>query len=301
MRDRDGITSLTVNLGLFANIILSVLKTTVGIFGHSPALLADGVNSTSDMVYYIAVKIFMHHARKPADTEHPYGHRQLESISAIVVGAFILTTGIAIFWESVNKVYELASHTEAGTGASYLALIIAAGTFLTKIFLYYYTRKNAHHTGNPTLKALANDHFNDIMASIAVIVGIVLGKLGLLWMDPAMGAVVAVYIIKTGVGIIMENSGELMDTFPDDDFRKEVRDIALSVDGVSAVDDLGIHRFGPYFIVNMIIGVDGGISVDQGHVISEVVETKLFSRYNGELSKVLIHYHPCTQAKVTGV
>jgi cation diffusion facilitator family transporter len=112
------LTSLTVNLGLFSNILLSALKTSIGIIGHSPALLADGINSTSDVVYYIAVKIFMKQANKPADKEHPYGHRQLESISAIVVGAFILTTGIAIFWESISKVYDLLTHTETGRYAS---------------------------------------------------------------------------------------------------------------------------------------------------------------------------------------
>jgi divalent metal cation (Fe/Co/Zn/Cd) transporter len=93
MTDRDKLTNLSVNLGLLSNIVLSILKTGIGIIGHSPALLADGINSSSDVVYYIAVKIFMRQASKPADKEHPYGHRQLESISAIVVGAFILTKG----------------------------------------------------------------------------------------------------------------------------------------------------------------------------------------------------------------
>ena len=69
MLERDKIGALTVNMGLFANIFLSIAKTAVGIFGHSPALLADGINSSSDVVYYVAVKIFMHQARKPADAD----------------------------------------------------------------------------------------------------------------------------------------------------------------------------------------------------------------------------------------
>ena len=101
VKDRDKVTTLTVNLGLIANVVLAALKTSIGILGYSPALLADGVMSISDTVYYIVVKIFMKQAQKPADEEHPYGHRELESIAAIVVGAFIVTTGIAIFLESV--------------------------------------------------------------------------------------------------------------------------------------------------------------------------------------------------------
>ncbi|MDD4309943.1 MAG: cation diffusion facilitator family transporter [Candidatus Cloacimonetes bacterium] len=298
MNDRDKLTSLTVNLGLFSNIFLSILKTSIGIIGHSPALLADGINSTSDVVYYVAVKIFMHHARKPADAEHPYGHRQLESISAIVVGAFILTTGIAIFWESINKVYELITHTQTGQSASIFALIIAVFTFCIKLYLYFYTRRNVLKTHNPTLKALANDHLNDIMASVAVVVGVILGRMGYYWMDPAAGAIVAIYIIKTGFEIVMDSSNELMDSIPDDNFSKEIQSEAMQVKGVIRIDELGIHRFGPYYTVAMTIEVDGSISVDAGHHISQAVETRLLDKYSSGLRKVHIHYHPFDYRRV---
>ncbi len=293
--DRDRLTSLTVNLGLFTNILLSALKTSIGIIGHSPALLADGINSTSDVVYYIAVKIFMKQANKPADKEHPYGHRQLESISAIVVGAFILTTGIAIFWESISKVYDLLTHTETGRYASIWALVIALCTFTLKIYLFYFTKRNAKKTHNPTLKALANDHFNDIMASIAVIVGVVMGRMGFYWMDPAAGAVVAIYIIKTGVEIVMESSQDLMDSTPDDDFNQELRSVTLAVPGVKGIEELGIHRFGPYYTVNLTIEVSGNISIDAGHSISHTVEASLMEHFSQGLRRVHIHYHPFTE------
>ena len=89
---------LAINVGLAANTLLAILKTSVGIFGHSPALLADGINSTSDVAYGIVVSIFMRLSGKPADEEHPYGHDRLESIAAVVVGAFVITTAISIFW-----------------------------------------------------------------------------------------------------------------------------------------------------------------------------------------------------------
>jgi cation diffusion facilitator family transporter len=292
MSDRDKITDRTVNLGMVSNIMLSILKTAVGVFGHSPALLADGINSTSDVVYYIVVKIFMHQAKKPADSEHPFGHRQLESISAIVVGAFILTTGIAIFWESISKVYDILSSQVEGRAAVPLAMYIALGTFLLKLFLFTYTRKNYRHTKNPTLKALANDHFNDIMAAIAVIAGLVMGRLGYYWMDPAAGAIVAVYIIKTGVEIIMDSSRDLMDSIPDDDFRREVRSLVGQVEGVKSIEEMGVHRFGPYYTIDMTIGVDGAISVDEGNRISHRVEELLLGHFSSGLRRVHIHFHP---------
>lgn len=299
MTDRDKRANITVNLGLGFNIMLSLLKTSIGILGRSSALLADGINSSSDVIYYIVVKIFMHHAKKPADSEHPYGHRQLETISAIVVGAFILTTGIAIFWEAINKVYELIKDHSLGHSASVWALYIALGTVILKIFLYLYTRSNYRITKNPTLKALANDHMNDIMAAIAVSIGVLMGRLGYYWMDPAAGAVVAIYILKTGIEIIMDNASELMDSFPDEDFKSEVRKIAMDVEGVMKVDDLGVHKFGPYFIVNMIIAVDGQIAVNKGHEISDEVERRLMTQFDQDLRKVHIHYHPYDSKKRT--
>ncbi len=299
MTDRDRRANLTINLGLFFNIILSILKTTMGILGKSSALLADGINSSSDVVYYIAVKIFLHHAKKPADEEHPYGHRQLETIAAIVVGAFILTTGIAIFWESINKVYDLIRSNSVGEASSIWVLYIAIGTVFLKIFLFYFTNDNYKKTKNPTLKALANDHLNDIMAAGAVTIGVFMGRFGYFWMDPAAGAVVAIYIVKTGIEIIMDNASELMDSFPDEDFKRDVRKIAVGVDGVQHVDELGVHRFGPFFIVNMIIAVKGSISVAEGHSISDEVEQRLYDAFGGDLRKVHIHFHPSDSKRRT--
>jgi len=98
--------ALVITISLLANILLAGLKTSVGVLGHSPALLADGINSTSDVAYSIVVSIFVRLAHKPADDEHPYGHSQLESIGAVVIGSFVITTAIAIFWNSINTIYD---------------------------------------------------------------------------------------------------------------------------------------------------------------------------------------------------
>ncbi|MFA7160047.1 MAG: cation transporter, partial [Kiritimatiellia bacterium] len=81
---RNELGCRAVNMGLVCNVILAALKTVVGITAHSSALLADGINSTSDAVYYVVVRVFMALARKPPDPEHPYGHSQMESIAAVV-------------------------------------------------------------------------------------------------------------------------------------------------------------------------------------------------------------------------
>jgi cation diffusion facilitator family transporter len=217
------------------------------------------------------------------------------------VGAFIITTGIAIFWEAINAVFDLYMGTTVGKSASVFALIAAIFTVILKIYLYIITKRNVKLTGNPTLRALANDHLNDIMASISVVIGVIFGRLGFTWMDPLAGAVVAIFILRTGISIVMESSAELMDSFPDDTFMNDVKKIANDVPGVMHVDDLGVHRFGPYFVVNLTIGVDGDQSIHTGHDIADQVEHKLIEHFSGSLRKVNVHYHPGELCKGKGL
>ena len=94
-----------VNAGLGANLVLAAAKLTAGIAGASSGLVSDGINSISDTVYYLIVKIFIRKAAEPPDQEHPYGHTQLETIASLVVGAFVLTTAVAIFWHELNVLH----------------------------------------------------------------------------------------------------------------------------------------------------------------------------------------------------
>jgi len=148
-RERKAI--LTVNLGLAANILLAILKTSMGVVGHSPALLADGINSTSDVAYYVVVAIFMRLAGKPPDEEHPYGHRQLESIAALVVGSFVITTAIAIFWDAVNSVFDLLAGGGDFQGAAIAALWVALFTVILKLGLTTVTRRMSQQTNNAAI------------------------------------------------------------------------------------------------------------------------------------------------------
>ncbi len=290
-REREAQSMFAINLGLVANIILAGLKTTFGIIGHSSALLADGINSTSDVAYYIAVSIFMRLAHKPSDEEHPYGHQQLESISAMVVGAFVLTTAVAIFWDSINKMYDILVAQTPAVGASGFALVVALFTVGLKIILTFVTRRIGRNTNNPAILALAYDHRNDIFAASAASIGIFLGRMGHVWVDPLAGAIVSVVILQTGIEILRESSGDLMDTIPGRVLNTQVTALALSVPRVQQVEEVLAHRFGPYLVINITIGIDGSLSVREGDAIATEVEEVLKGRIN-MLQKVYVHYHP---------
>jgi cation diffusion facilitator family transporter len=294
--ERDRKSLWAVNLGLGMNILLSAVKTTFGILGHSPALLAEGINSTSDVAYYVVASIFVRLANKPADTEHPYGHRQLESIASVVVGAFVVATAIAVFWDAVDKVWDLLDGRLTSVGAHPFALWVALATVTVKIFLFYYVRKLGKETRSPIVDALAYDHRNDIFSASAASLGIFLGQNGLPWGDPLAGALVALLILRTGIFILRESSVELMDAVPSKDLALQISDLLKNVPGVQQLEELQAHRFGPHFVVNLTIGINGSLTVKQGDKIASEVEALIYETIPN-MRHVHVHYHPADKSR----
>ncbi len=289
--ERDRKSLLAINLGLGVNVLLAVVKTIVGILGHSPALLAEGINSCSDVAYYIAASIFVRLANKPADSEHPYGHRQMESIASVVIGSFIIVTAVAVFWDSVDKIWDLVDGQASSEGAHPFALWVALATVAIKIFLTWYTRILGRETKNPVVDALAYDHRNDVFSASAASIGIFLGMRGLPWVDPLAGALVAFLIMRTGIFILRESSTDLMGVVPNRDLAERISVLLKEMPGVVQLEELQAHRFGPHIVINVTIGIDGALSVYEGDVIASNVEEKLIASIPN-VRRVHVHYHP---------
>ncbi len=285
-----------INTGLATNAFLAALKMFFGIVGHSSALLADGINSTSDVAYYIVVKICVAFSHKPPDQEHPYGHRQLESIAALTVGAFVITTAIALFWSSLNDVYDIFANGQSTDPIPLIALWVALLTVAVKIGLTMYTRRTAERTKNMALLALARDHRNDIFSALAAGIGILIARLGVPWGDPLLGALVALVVLGTGIQILREAAADLMDAVPSKELEEEALKILKDVKGLQAVEEVQAHRFGPYLIMHVTVGLDGAITVAEGDRIATRVEHLLMMNM-AFVKRVYVHYHPTREHK----
>lgn len=287
---RSKLSSLSVNLALVANVILAILKTSVGIYAHSSALLADGINSTSDVVFNVAVAFFIRASRKPADDEHPYGHSQFESIGALVIAAFIITAAFTIFWNSVQTLFDYLQGGEVNS-INTVALDVALFTMLLKGMLFLYTRSVGKKTNNPTVIALALDHRNDIFSASAVVAGTLAAQLGYYWADPLAGAIVAVFFLMSGIKILRDSTDILMDTVPGQSLDQEIRALLEDVPGLEGIEQIQAHRFGQYIVINITIFVCGDLSVREGHQVAEEVERRLKNEID-YLQAVHVHYHP---------
>ncbi len=280
-----------VNLGLLWNVLLATGKTAVGIVGHSAALLSDGINSTSDVAYYIVVKVFMKLAGRPPDREHPYGHHQMESIAALTVGSFVITSAIAIFWTSINTVFDQWKGNGDPSRATLGTLWVALSTVVIKIVLTIYTKAVSEKTGSLAIRALAFDHRNDVFSALAASLGIFLARQGHAWVDPLAGALVALLILRTGIGILRQSSDDLMDSVPSHLLDRKIRSILENVPEIRSIEEIHAHRFGPYLVINLTIGIDGGLDVRRGDAIATRVEQLVAERIE-MVQRVYVHYHP---------
>jgi len=284
-----------VNVGLGANTFLALMKTGIGIFGHSSALLADGINSTSDVAYGIVMWLFMRMSGKPADKDHPYGHDQMETIAAVVVGAFVVSTGIAIFWNSVDNIYDLIKSDGGRGGAAIITFWVAVLTIFIKIGLTVWTQMIGKQTKNSAVIALAHDHRNDVFASAAAAIGIFGGRMGYPWIDPLAGAIVSLIILRTGWEILRSSTADLMDTIPGKSLALQITTLLTAVEGVKTIEEIHAHRFGPYLVVSITIGVDGSMTVADGDRIATWVERVLIEEIEF-LRQVHVHFHPFRSA-----
>ncbi len=288
---RSKLSSRAINFTLIANLILAILKVSVGILAHSSALLADGINSSSDVIYNAVVSIFIRAAKKPADDEHPYGHSQFESVGALVVSAFIITAAFTIFWTSVQSLVEYLKEGSNFSSNSYLALYAALFTVILKTALYFYTRVIGKKTNNPSVIAITLDHRNDIFSASAVVAGTLMTQLGYPWADPLAGAIVAVVFLFSGIEILRDATDILMDTVPGKALDNQIRLLLQDVSGLQGIECIRAHRFGQYLVINLTIFVDGDISVNEGDRIADSVEAKLLDNID-YLRAVHVHFHP---------
>lgn len=275
------------------NLSLALLKGSIGYIAHSRALIADAFHSAGDLVVNIVVLIGLRTAYKPADEEHPYGHGRAETIAQNMVGMLIVLTGGYL---AVSSILSLGEAPIAPPGI--LALIAAFISLVVKEGLFRYLRRVGNKVNSKALLANACDHRSDVLSSLAVLIGVggarlggYLGYTGLYYLDPLAGAAVSVLIINMGLGVVRDAGKELMDSMCSPETVEEISATALSVPRVKEVYDVRGRSSGPCILVDLEIGVDKDLSVEEGHEVAHEVEDRLL--YGREdIHFVVVHVAP---------
>lgn len=273
---------------IIGNSTLAIIKGLAGFFGNSYALIADAIESTTDIFSSFLVLFGIKYSNKPADENHPYGHGRAEPLITFLVVGFLITSATIIAYESVINIKTPHSLPKPWT------LIILGLIIVWKEISFRLVMKRSIETNSSSLKADAWHHRSDAITSIAAFIGIslalFLGK-GYESADDWAALFASVFILYNSYLIFRPALGEIMDEHLYDDLIELIRIESKKVKGIIDTEKCFIRKSGMKYHVDLHAIVKATITVKEGHDISHNLKDTLRERIP-ELGHVLIHIEP---------
>lgn len=270
------------------NALLAIAKAVTGIFGNSYALIADAIESTTDVFSSFLVLLGLRYANKPADENHPYGHGKAEPLITFMVVGFLIVSATIIATESIENIQTPHETPEPYT------LIVLAIIVIIKELSYRFVSKKGDQTDSSALKADAWHHRSDaitsFMAFIGIAVALVMGK-GYENADDWAALFASGFILFNAYLILRPALGEVMDEHRYDDIEIQIREIAHENNGVIETEKCFVRKTGMTYHIDLHIAVDANISVKEGHDIAHKVKDEVLEKLP-QVADVLIHVEP---------
>ena len=272
MESRINIGKKAGIIGIIANIVLFAAKITASIISGSLSIVADAVNNLTDALSAILVYLGYHISGKPADKEHPYGHARMEYICSLLISVLVTFLGIEFLRESIGSLVNDRSRAVF----SLTALIIMISSVAVKGFLAVFYNIVAKKIDSAPLKASAADSVGDILATSAVILGMLLTPVFGPKCDAVFGLLMAGYILFAGIKLICESADTLIGCAPSDEFVRELTDKIKAYKGVLGTHDLVIHNYGSgKYFASVHVEVDADGDMLESHDMIDNIENDL--------------------------
>ena len=273
---------------IVGNTCLAIIKGLAGVFGNSYALIADAIESTTDIFSSFLVLFGIKYSNRPADSNHPYGHGRVEPLITFLVVGFLITSATIIAYESIANIGTPHELPKPWT------LIVLGSIIIWKEYSFRLVMKKGVQTNSSSLKADAWHHRSDAITSVAAFIGIsialFLGK-GYESADDWAALFASAFILYNSYLIFRPALGEIMDEHLYEDLEDQIRKISLTVEGVIATEKCFIRKSGMKYHVDLHAVVDGNISVTKGHDLAHLLKDTLRENII-ELGHVLIHIEP---------
>lgn len=276
-------------ISIIVNVILSLGKFIVGFAAHSTALISDAVHSASDVFSTFVVIIGVVISGKGADKEHPYGHERIECIAAVILAAALAATGLGIGYSGVVNIYTGEYRNMTVPGAA--ALITAVISIVVKELMYQYTRIAAKQINSDALMADAWHHRSDALSSVGSFAGILGAMLGYPVFDSIAAIIICIFILKAAVDITIDSVNKLVDKSCDEKTQEAIADVIKSQKGVENLEDIKTRMFGAKIYVDIIIEVDGSLTLYKAHDIAQIVHDEVEKSFP-DVKHCMVHVNP---------
>ncbi|WP_438492852.1 cation diffusion facilitator family transporter [Paenibacillus sp. IHBB 3054] len=271
-------------LSLFAYILLSAVKLFIASVSGSQALLADGLNNSTDIIASLAILTGLKISRRPPDSNHSYGHFRAETVAALIASFIMIAVGLQVLYQGFNKFVQPVLETP-----DLIAAWTAAGCALVMLAVYAYNIKLARELKSNAMQAVAQDNRSDALVSIGAFIGIIGSQFGIPWLDPLTATIVGLLICKTAWDIFRKASHDLTDGFDASELELMKQTVA-QIDGVESIKDIKARIHGNNVLVDTTVLVNSKLNVVQSHDITEEIEDQLKDRH--QVSNVLVHIEP---------
>ena len=262
----------TTYLSIIGNLCLAVIKGLTGYVGNSYALIADAIESTSDIFSSLLVLFGLRYSSKPADENHPYGHGRAEPLITFLAVGFLIASAIIIAYQSIQHI--LIPHESPKP----YTLIVLGVIIIVKEIFYRIVSKKSKETNSSSLHADAGHHRADAITSLTVFIGISISLLfgkGYETADDWAALVAAIIIVYNAYHIFRPALGEIMDEQLYDDLIADIRRVSLTVEGVIATEKCLVRKTGMKFHVDLHVLVSSTITVKEGHDIAHKLKEHL--------------------------
>ena len=282
---REKYGNLAGIVGIICNVLLFAGKLLAGTLGGSVSVTADAVNNLSDASSSIVTLIGFRLAARPADEKHPYGHARMEYLSGLAVAVMILVIGVELVKSSVQKIL----HPEA-VEFSVLTAAVLTGSILLKLWMALFDRKLGKKISSAALIAAAADSRSDVIATGAVLLACVVGRLTGLMIDGWAGLLVALFILWSGVGVVKDTVDPLLGAKPDEALVRAIAYLMTSHVDILGFHDLMVHDYGPgRRFASVHAEIDHRIDPLIAHEILDEIERQAKRELYVDL---VIHYDP---------
>jgi cation diffusion facilitator family transporter len=274
--------------GMIVNVVLAAAKISAGLLGNSYVLIADGIESSLDIAGSAVIWGGLKFASRPQDATHPYGHGKAEPMAAGIVAMGVIIAAIGLAIQSVREIF-LPHH-----GPAPFTLVVLIVVIVVKEFLYRSVIRLGKNVESTAVQTDAWHHRADAFTSIAAFVGISIALIGgEKWRsaDDWAALFACAVIAANGYRLLFPALHEMLDTAPRGEIVATIQRAAGSVPGVLNVEKCLVRKMGISFYVDLHIGVDGRISVRDGHHIAHQVKDAI-KQSDARIADVLVHVEP---------
>ncbi len=283
---RQGVGTLSSIIGIVLNILLAAAKIVVGILSGVLSILADGINNLSDCGNNVVALVGIRLANKPADKDHPFGHRRIEYVASLVVGIVVIIAAIELMVEGIGNII-----SPEESKFSWWTIGVLSLSIIVKLWMSFFNKANGKKYNLELLLATATDSIMDVCATAGVLVSVLITKwTGFVYLDGIVSVVVALLICFGGYSVIKQTLNHILGEAPDTKLVKQIYDRIRCYDGVVGIHDLNVHNYGPgKYYASVHVEVDRNVDVMVSHELVDTIERDFAENTNITL---VIHMDP---------